>query len=179
MRSASAQASICGVPVLETDRLHLSRLAPEDAPFILRLVNDPSWLRYIGDRGVHTLDDARRYIADGPMKSYERNGFGLYRIDSKASGKPIGMCGLIRREGLDGVDLGFALFPDQCGAGIATEAGAAVVEEAKALGLRRLLAITVPANVASIRVLQKLGFSFERNIELKPGETLELHARAL
>ena len=179
MRPPSAQASIRGVSVLETDRLRLCRLTPDDAPFILRLVNEPSWLRFIGDRGVRTLEDARRYVFDGPMQSYERNGFGLYRVDAKATGKPIGICGLIRREGLDGVDLGFALFPEACGAGMATEASGAVLDEARALGLSRILAITVPANIASIRVLQKLGFAFDRNLELRPGETLELYARSL
>src|SRR5688572_10804905 len=93
---------------LTTDRLILRELTLDDAEFILGLVNEPSWLRFIGDRGVRTLDDARAYISNGPMKSYERNGFGLYLTALKGAGTPIGMCGLIKRDGLDDVDVGFA-----------------------------------------------------------------------
>lgn len=154
---------------LETPRLLLQRLALEDAPFILRLVNEPSWLRFIGDRGVHSLEDARRYLADGPLRSYEKNGFGLYRIEAREGGASLGICGLLRREGLDAVDIGFALLPEHCGGGIATEAARAVLGEARALGLRRVLAITVAENAASIRVLQKLGMEAEGTVRLPPG----------
>lgn len=166
---------------LETGRLLLQRLTLDDAPFILRLVNEPSWLRFIGDRGVHSLEDARRYLADGPIRSYQSNGFGLYRIEAREGGASLGICGLLRREALDGVDIGFALLPEHCGSGIATEAARAVLGEARALGLPRLLAITVPENAASIRVLRKLGMEFERTVRLPPGsgEPLQLFSCSL
>jgi ribosomal-protein-alanine N-acetyltransferase len=173
--------SIREVIALSTKRFALRRLTLDDAPFILRLVNEPSWLRFIGDRGVRNLDDARRYLVEGPLRSYERNGFGLYRVDSKKDGKALGVCGLLRREGLDSVDIGFALFPEHCGGGVATEAGGAVVQEAKSLGFDRLLAITVPENDSSIRVLEKLGLEFERVIQLPSGSgaSLQLFSRSL
>jgi len=153
--------------VLETDRLVLRRLSVEDAAFILQLVNEPSFLRFIGDKGVTTLDDARDYILRDPADSYERFGFGLYlceQIDSKA---PIGMCGLIKRECLDDVDIGFAFLPEFWGKGYCYEAAAAVLAMAKsAFGLHRIVAVTSIDNDRSIRVLEKLGMKFEGMVKL-------------
>ena len=143
--------------ILETDRLVLRRLTEEDAPFILELVNEPSWLQFIGNKGVQNLEDARGYIAKGPVDSYRRLGFGLYLVELKAGADPIGMCGLLKRETLEDVDLGFAYCPRFWRRGYAHEAASAVMAYAKAtLGLKRLLAVTAPDNVASIGLLEKL-----------------------
>lgn len=155
---------------LTTTRLGLRRLAPDDAPFILRLVNEPSWLRNIGDRGVRTLADARRYIETGPMEMYARPGFGLHQVRLTARDEPIGICGLLKREALEDVDLGFALLPEHWGQGYAVEAAAAVMAHGRdALGLARIVAVVAPHNDASRRVLDKLGFRQERRLPLEPG----------
>lgn len=151
--------------VLETDRLVLRRMSVDDAEFELRLLNEPSFLRFIGDRGVRTLEDARAYILKGPVDMYERLGFGLYITELKEEGVPIGICGLVKRDFLEDVDIGFAFLPEFWGQGYASEAAAAVMEYAKgALGLKRLVAITNPENHSSIRLLEKLGFQFDRMI---------------
>jgi len=148
---------------LETERLVLRRLSRGDAPFLLELLNEPSFLRYIGDKGVRTEADARRYVETGPLASYERFGFGLLRVELKESGEPIGMCGLLKRDALPDVDVGFAFLPRFWSKGYAFESASAVLAHARdALGLRRVLAITSPDNEASIRLLGKLGFRFER-----------------
>jgi RimJ/RimL family protein N-acetyltransferase len=164
--------------VLETERLVLRRLSGADAGFILGLVNEPSWLRFIGDRGVRTVGDAREYIAGGPVASYARHGFGLYLTELKAGGEPAGICGLIKRESLEDVDLGFAFLPRFWGRGYASEAAAAVLEYGRsAFGLKRVVAVTAPDNHASIRVLEKLGFRFERMVRLSADdEEIRLYA---
>jgi RimJ/RimL family protein N-acetyltransferase len=155
--------------ILETDRLFLRRFTIDDAPFIRALLNDPSFLRYIGDKQVRNLEDARQYILDGPIASYKQNGFGLCLAELKESHTPIGMCGLIKREELPEPDLGFALLPDFCNKGLAFEAATAVLQDAvKRLRLQRVLAITSPDNEASIKLLQRLGFRFERLTGLSP-----------
>ena len=160
--------------VLSTPRLHLRELTPADAPFILVLLNDPDWLRYIGDRGVRTESDARRYIEQGPMAMYAEHGFGLWLVELRDGGKPVGICGLLRRPGLDDPDLGFAFLPEFRGRGYAVEAaGAALAHGRAALGLGRLLAITSPGNDASERVLRKLGFHPAGPVTL-PGDPEEL-----
>lgn len=113
--------------VLETDRLILRWLSPEDAEFILRLLNEPSWLRFIGDKGVRTIEDARAYILKGPIDMYSRLGFGLYLVELKEPAFPIGMCGFIKRDSLEDVDIGFAFLPAYWGKGYAYEAAAAVM----------------------------------------------------
>jgi len=149
--------------VLETERLVLRRLTADDAGFILELLNDPAFLRYIGDKGVRTRADACRYIETGPVASYERHGFGLYRVELKDGGEPIGMCGLLKRDYLPDVDIGFALLPRHRSKGYAFESASAVLAHARdTLGLKRVLAITSPDNVASIGLLADLGFRFER-----------------
>jgi RimJ/RimL family protein N-acetyltransferase len=158
--------------VLETERLIIRRLTTDDAGFILRLVNEPSWLRFIGDRGVRTLDDASNYIRTGPMASYERFGFGLYLTELKESGTPIGICGLLKRDGLEHPDIGFALLPEFWGHGYAYESASAVMALAKdGLGLSRIVAVTNPDNYSSIRVLEKLGMRPEGTVTLSEGDT--------
>jgi RimJ/RimL family protein N-acetyltransferase len=165
--------------MLHTPRLTLRPFTLDDAPFILELLNDPDWLRYIGDRGVRTLDDARAYLHNSPIASYARNGFGLMRVELKDGATPIGMCGLIRRAELDDVDLGFAFLPAFRGQGYATEASAAVLAHAhQALGLQRIVAITTQDNAGSIAVLRKLGFQFERLMSW-PGEEAKLNLFAI
>jgi RimJ/RimL family protein N-acetyltransferase len=153
--------------VLETNRLILRRLSVDDDAFILELVNDPLWLRFIGDRGVRTLTDARDYILKGPMAMYERVGFGLYLVERKSDGVPLGICGLIKRDALDDVDIGFAFLPEYRAQGYAYESAAAVLAYGRSvLGLKRIVAITSPDNDRSVQLLEKLGFTFEKMIQL-------------
>lgn len=153
--------------VLETDRLVLRWLSADDAEFILELLNDPAFLRFIGDKGVRTIEDARNYILNGPVDMYTRLGFGLYRAELKEGGIPIGICGLIKRDSLDDVDIGFAFLPQFRAQGYAYEAAAAVMAYGKdALDLKRIVAITSPDNDASGRLLEKLGLRFKRMIRL-------------
>ena len=166
---------------IETDRLVLRRLTDRDAPFILELLNDPDWLRFIGDKGVRSLGDARDYIRTGPQESYSRNGFGLLLVELQTEKTPIGLCGLVRRDALPGADVGYAFLPGFRGNGYAYEAAAAVLRFARETArLDRILAITDPANQRSIRVLEKLGLTFERKVRLSEGaEEISLFARTL
>ncbi len=169
MASPSTRPDAAGEPVAETPRLLLRRLDEGDAPFILELLTDPDWLRYIGDKGVRNLDDARRYIVEGPVAMYARHGFGLFVVGRKPSGAPMGLCGLIRRDGLDDVDVGYAFLPRFRGCGYAEESAAAMLRFARErVGLGRIVAITNPENERSIRVLERLGFAYERMIRLTP-----------
>jgi RimJ/RimL family protein N-acetyltransferase len=151
------------VTELETARLVLRRLCDDDAPFIVGLLNEPSFLRYIGDKGVRSEEDARRYLRDGPLASYGRHGFGLYLVELKESGQPIGISGLLKRDYLEDPDVGFAFLPRFWSQGYGLESAAAVLAQGRErFGLRRVLAITSPDNLASIALLGKLGFRFER-----------------
>ena len=154
--------------VLETERLRLRHLDPNtDTEFILRLVNEPPFLHYIGDKDVRTLADARQYITDGPQKSYDINGYGLYKVELKSDGAAIGMCGLVKRDTLPDADIGFAFLEGYWGEGYAYESAAAVMRYAREkLSIRRVLAITTPDNVASGKLLNKIGLSFDRLIKL-------------
>ena len=153
--------------VLETERLTLRWLTTEDAPFILTLLNDPGWLQFIGDRGVRTIEDARSYILNGPAAMVERLGFGLYLTERKTDGEPIGICGLIKRDGLDDIDIGFAFLPQFCGFGYAFEAAHAVMGLGKnKFGLSRIVGITAPDNLTSIKLLEKIGMKYERTLQL-------------
>jgi RimJ/RimL family protein N-acetyltransferase len=165
--------------VIETERLRLRPLTPDDAPFILTLLNDPSFLRYIGDKKVRTVEDARQYIMNGPVASYERHGIGQLLVELKESHTPIGMSGLLQREELPDPDIGFALLPDYCNKGFAFEAATAVLKDGRErLGLQRVLAITSLDNEASIGLLQRLGFRFDRITKLTPeGEQLRLFTK--
>lgn len=161
--------------VIETDRLTLRKLTLDDAPFILRLVNEPSWIQNIGDKGVRNLEDARKYLCTGPMDMYERRGFGLYMIELKDGDVPIGMCGLIKRDSLQDVDIGYALLPEYWGKGYAHEAVTAVLAYGKRkFGLNRIVAIVSPGNASSIRVLEKVGMQFESMLELSEDNPVEL-----
>ena len=164
--------------VFATDRLILRRLSPDDAPFILELVNDPDWLRFIGDRNVRNLDDAREYIRKGPVDSYARLGFGLYAMVRRDGGPPIGMCGLLRRDFLEDADIGFALLPAHRGRGYAREAARATLVYARdELGLGRIVAITSRDNERSGRLLEEVGLRFERMIRIPgpPSEEVRLY----
>lgn len=167
-----------GGVVLDTARLLMRRLTEDDAAFMLDLLNQPSFIEHIGDRGVRTLDDARRYLRERIVASYERHGFGLYGVVVKESGELAGICGLVKRDGLDDVDLGFAFLPQHWSKGYAVESAAAARDHAgRDAGLARLVAITSPANLRSIRVLEKIGFAFEREVALGPeGEAVKLFA---
>ena len=157
------------MPVLETERLRLRQLGESDAPFILELVNDEAWLRYIGDRGVRNTDDARNYILKGPVDSYAKHGFGLWLVELKAGAVPVGICGLLRRDTLPDVDIGFAFLPAYRGQGYALEAGRATLAYGRdKLDLKRIVAVTMPANEGSIRTLVKLGLRFEKMVRLTP-----------
>ena len=160
--------------VLETPRLALRRFTLEDAPFVFEMVNDPDWLRHIGDRGVRTLDDARAYIRDRTLAQYDRVGFGMYVVTLRHGGEVVGSCGLIRRDSLADVDIGFAFLARHRGRGYATEAAAAVLDYGvRSQGLTRIVAIVSPENHRSIRILERIGMRFERMIRL-PGEPEEI-----
>lgn len=155
--------------ILETERLLLRTMRQDDAPFYLALVNDPSWLEHIGDKGIRTLDEARANIVAGPMRMQRLLGYSLYLVERKEDGAPLGLCGLILRDTLPGTDIGYALAPRYWGHGYAYEAAAAMVDHAhRKLGLRRLFGIASPANAASIALLEKLGLTFLHNARFLP-----------
>jgi len=150
--------------------LVLSRLTLGDAPFILELVNDPSWIRFIGDKNVHTLKAAKEYIKNGPQKSYAQLGFGLYAVKLKRSGKAIGLCGLLRRDTLDDADIGFAFLPKYTGKGYAFESAETILKHAhESLKMKRILAITSIDNASSVKLLERLGFCLLKRVRLTPG----------
>ncbi len=166
--------------VIESERLVLREFQHGDAEFILELLNEAAFLRFIGDKGVRTLADARDYLLKGPIESYRRFGFGLYRASLRENGTPIGMCGLVKREGLADVDVGFALQARYWSRGYAVEAAAAVLDHGKRiLNLGRIVAIAHPDNQASIAVLEKIGLRFERMVRLSAdAEELKLFGPA-
>jgi RimJ/RimL family protein N-acetyltransferase len=154
------------VTVIQTSRLELRELNFDDAAFILELLNEGDFIRFIGDKGVRTLQDARDYIRSGPMDSYARNGFGLYAACFR-NGPPIGICGLVKRDGLNDPDVGFAFLARHRSKGYAVESAAAVVAHSRqVLKLQRIVAITSAQNTHSISVLEKIGLKFERMIRL-------------
>ena len=160
--------------ILETPRLLLREFTLEDDAFILDLLNTPAWLRYIGDRGVSNLQQAREYLRNGNLKSYEEHGFGFYMVLLKEGKTPVGSCGLGKREGLDGVDIGFAFLTEFTGLGYGYESASAIMDYARTeLKLDRILAITDPANTASQKLLEKIGLRHERMVTL-PNDDVEL-----
>ena len=167
--------------VPDTERLTLRHLESSDAGFMLALLNDPSFLHNIGDRGVRTVDEARAYITTGPVSKYRHGGFGMYRIGVRANDQPAGICTLLQRETLEHPDLGFALLPEFRSRGFAYESSAAMIAYARdVLSLVRLVAIAAPGNEASARLLRKLGFAAEHTVRLsEDGEVMALFARAL
>ncbi len=149
--------------ILATERLFLREFNTGDAGFILELLNNPSWIKYIGDKNILDTNDALNYINNGPLKSYQTHGFGLYLVALKATEKPIGMCGLIKRDGLEDVDIGFALMPEYAGNGFAYEIASATLDHAKnKLGIEKVVAITSHDNENSIKLLNKLGLYFKK-----------------
>jgi RimJ/RimL family protein N-acetyltransferase len=156
--------------VLATERLSIRKLSVDDAEFMLRLLNEPSFLQNIGDKGVRTVKEARAYILDGPVASYERLGFGMWLVEAKEPSVPIGICGLLKRDALEDVDIGYALLPAFWSRGYAVEAASAVLAYARdTLGLQRVVAITNVDNQSSIRLLEKIGFEYEKRIRLSEG----------
>jgi RimJ/RimL family protein N-acetyltransferase len=152
--------------LIRTDRLGLRELNLDDAEFILELLNEAGFIRFIGDKGVRDVPSARDYLSQGPIDSYARNGFGLYAVCLR-DGTPIGICGLVKRQGLNDPDLGFAFLSRYWSNGYAVESAAAVLTHARdVLSLQRIVAITSPDNAQSIAVLHKNGFKFERKVRL-------------
>lgn len=165
--------------IIETERLFIRHLTKEDAPFILELLNDPSFIQNIGDRNVRTIADAESYITKGPVSSYEKNGFGLDLVTLKETGESIGMCGLIKRDTLEDVDIGYAFLPRFWKKGYAVESARAVLEYGLTVQkLKRIVAITLEANRGSVRVLEKIGLKFEKMVKLK-GDNEELMLLAI
>lgn len=159
------------LPELETGRLSLRRFEIDDAPCVVELLNQPSFIRNIGDRGVRNDADARRYLRDGPMAMYDKFGFGLWRASRRADGAFVGMCGLLKRDILPDVDVGYAFLPEHWGQGYASEvAGACLELGARRFGLKRIIGVVSEHNVASIRVLEKIGMRFDRMYPMHPDE---------
>lgn len=155
--------------ILETERLILREAEAGDAAFVLALLNSPGFIQNIGDRGVRTEDEAAAYIQDRMIAGYLSLGFGMWIVVERASGNAVGMAGLVRRDGLDCPDVGYAFSPDTWGRGYAQEAAAGVMAHAReVMGIGELAAITSPDNHASMAVLKKVGFTFQRMIRL-PG----------
>lgn len=155
--------------VLETERLTLRKITTDDAPFLLQLLNEPSFITNIGDRNVRNNEDACRYALNGPVASYAQHGFGLYLVELKESSTAIGICGLVKRESLPDADIGFAFLPAFWRQGYALESALAVRDYAfNVLGLPRILAIVNPQNASSIRLLEKIGLGYERMIRVTP-----------
>jgi RimJ/RimL family protein N-acetyltransferase len=158
---------VAPLTVIETERLILRHLSIEDAEFILELLNEPSFIRNIGDRGIRTIEGANSYILNGPVASYAKNGFGLNLVKLKETNESIGMCGLIKRDTLEDVDIGYAFLPKFWSRGYAVEAAQAVKEYARdKIKLNRIVAIVDPQNEGSIRVLEKIGLQFENMVKL-------------
>lgn len=168
--------------VAETKRLLISKFTEEDAPFFFELVNTPNWIKYIGDRDIKTIDTAKSYLKEGSIKSYADYGFGFYKLQLKADNKkPIGTCGLVKRDQLEHVDIGFAMLPDYEGQGFGFEASQEILKLAKnQFHLDKILAITLPTNSKSVQLLEKLGLSFEKRVKpFEDDEELLLFAKDL
>lgn len=157
--------------LIATERLRIRPIEIGDAPFLLRLLNDPAFIRNIADRNVRTLDDAVRYMEAGPLASYAKNGFGLWLVTLAESGEAAGICGLLRRDVLPDVDIGYAFLPEFTGRGYALESARAVLEYGRnTLGFRRIVAVVDQDNAPSIRLLEKLGFRRESTVRLAPND---------
>tara|TARA_R110000868_G_scaffold411005_1_gene701316 strand:+ start:8428 stop:8949 length:522 start_codon:yes stop_codon:yes gene_type:complete len=152
--------------IAETNRLLISKLSLVDAPFFLELVNSPNWIKYIGDRHLKTVEEVKDYLTKGTLKSYQNFGFGFYKLELKQdNNKGIGICGLIKREQLENVDLGFAFLPEFEGQGFGFESSLAIIKLAQEqFRLKQLLAITLPINISSIKLLGKLGFIYQKRV---------------
>lgn len=161
--------------ILATEHLRLREFQLTDADFILKLVNTPTWLKYIGDKKVRNIEDAQKYVQEKLIASYQTNGFGLWAVELKTAKTLIGMCGLVNRDGLDNVDIGFAMLPEYAGKGYGFESASATMAFAKnTLGLSKIVAITNPENAASIGLLEKLGLRLEKKLSLSSTDTVLL-----
>jgi RimJ/RimL family protein N-acetyltransferase len=167
--------------IAETNRLIISKISLEDAPFFLKLVNTPNWIKYIGDRNLKTIKDAEDYLTNGILKSYKELGFGFYILQNKSDNEPIGICGLVKRDQLDEVDFGFALLPEFEAQGFGFEASTTILKVAKdVFNIKKILAITLPINTNSIKLLEKLGFNYEKRVKpYEDDEELLLFAKQL
>ncbi|HOX83970.1 MAG TPA: GNAT family N-acetyltransferase [Chryseolinea sp.] len=163
--------------ILTTDRLKLRQFELSDAEFIVELVNTPGWLEFIGDRNIKSVESANEYLQNGPLKSYAENGFGLWLVELKSDRTSIGMCGILKRDSLENPDIGFAFLPDFVGKGYAFEMVTATLKYALySIKLKTIFAITIPTNVRSRKLLEKLGFRYSDTIRLSPeSETLFLY----
>jgi len=166
------------VKILETERLILREIVESDAEFIFALLNQPSFIKYIGDRNVRTIEQSREFIENRYRQSYREHGFGLYAVELKSEIRnpksQIGICGFVKRDSLPDADIGFAFLPQFCGKGYALESANAVMKYGRdVLGLARVLAITSQDNASSVRLLEKIGFKFESLIKM-PHDTEEL-----
>ena len=151
-----------------TDRLRLRRLTADDAPLMLAIWNDPAFMRFVVDRGIRRLDEARDAMRDGVLSLYAEYGYGPYAMELRRTGEPIGICGLFRRESLDRPDIGFAVLPEFRGQGYVYEAARSVLDYAQEqLKLPHLAAIVSPSNAASVAIIRKLGLEFERMQRLR------------
>jgi len=165
------------VIILETERLLIRELdAARDAEFVFELLNTPKFIKYIGDRGVRSVEQARDFIENRYRQSYKDHGFGLFAVDLKADSIQVGICGFVKRDTLPEPDLGFAFLPQFEGRGFGFESADAVLRYGRVdLGINTVLAITSPDNEISGQVLGKLGFRFDRLIEMPDGEVLRLY----
>lgn len=157
--------------VIETQRLILRKFTLEDAPFLLELVNTPAWLQFIGDRNVHTVEEAENYLRNGNLKSYAEHGFGFYLVVTKESNEAIGMCGMVKRDSLEDIDIGFAFLPNSIGKGYGYEAASATLNYAQnVLKLGKIIAIVDPQNTSSIALIKKIGLQYEKMVQLSPDD---------
>lgn len=156
---------------IDTERLRIRAFTFDDAAFVVAILNDPDWLRFIGDRNVRNLQDARRQIEEKYLASYERHGTGLMVVTLKSTGAAISMCGLIKRDGLDDVDIGFAFLPACRGQGYAHEAAQATLAYGRErFKLKRVVAITLPENTSSISLIEKIGLKFKSPVRMADDE---------
>jgi RimJ/RimL family protein N-acetyltransferase len=157
--------------ILETARLRLRTVTADDAAFYLELVNDPAFIEHIGDRGIRTVEEARCSVIDGPAAMQEERGHSLYVVELRHTRVQVGMCGLIKRDTLDDIDIGYAFLPQYRGCGYAYESARAVLDYAPSIGITRVAAITSPNNIASNHLLLKLGLRFQRFVHLTPEDS--------
>lgn len=169
------------MPIAETPRLIISKITLKDSAFFLELVNTPQWLKYIGDRQIKTVTDAKNYLRNVTLKSYDDFGFGFYKLQIKDTKKTIGICGLVKRKQLDDVEIGFALLPEFENKGFGYEASIAVLDLAKEkFQIKKITAITLPTNKISVKLLEKLGLTFEKKVKpFEYDEELLLFAKKL
>lgn len=165
--------------MLRTERLTLAKLSFDDADFIFELLNEPTFKRFIGDKGIETQGDALNYLRDVPLHQYENHGYGLFRVGVGDDDIAVGICGLVSRDEFPDPDLGFAFLQAYWGRGYACESSLAVLADGRdTYGLRRIIAMADEENVASTHVLDKLDFRFERMV-IMPGETQEIRQYAI